>query len=433
MAKPTKTRNLFDRDGVPWMDWTHREEVTGRAIKRYRLSLDQVAGRPVRLKEDQLAVMEKTKTAIREGRWRGTLAASELTDYAIKSGRTIASLVAEYEETQVPNMSVTANVMPPLRRFAKHYGDRPITEMAADVAEMLRYFEGLKQPENLHKYERAACVRTVGTRGIHVKRIRRFFNWALETGYIDRTPFRDPRSQKVLIKVPRGARPRKCPLTIAEQQQIIAAVAEDHPPAVGWILVALDTGLRRAEQFGRYVRRGTRDQEFDWTSGIRVKDMNFFTRKLTVRDVVAKSGKKRVITIATARAFNVLKHACQPNGVARHPEELIFTTVDGTPLPRTAPLWRLQKAAKACGITVDVFWHGLRHVFGRNGLQAGIPPAFLQRVYGHATLQQTVDYLDVDDDNVDLSALARVVEPKPAGGSGDTVTTQEGGHVAQTA
>lgn len=424
MAKPKKTDNLLQRNGNYWMDWTHREPETGIAIRRYRESLNMIAGRIITDKEDAIGVMEKTKTLIREGRFRGTFAKSEKSD-TDKKLRTVGEVVAEYCETHIPTMAGTTDASSMLTRFSVFYGSRTLQSIT--TLDVERYLEGLKKPERLHPRHKTDRVRTVATLVTHFIRLRAFFNWARGREFVTGTPFRNVATGEVLIQKPKGQAPRPCPLNLEQQAQLLDAIGKDHAPALGWVVVAVDTGLRHGEQFGRWNRRG--GLLFDQASGIRVKDMNFFTGKLTVRKEIAKTGKQRTIVVPTKRALDALKDACQPGGIARHPDELIFVDIDGRPVYRSAPNWRLQKATRACDITVDVFWHGLRHVFGKNALRAGIAAPFIQRQYGHATLAQTVDYLDIDDDGTSeaMRSLAGLVE------AGDTSTTQEGEAVGKRA
>jgi integrase len=429
MAKPTKTRNLFDRDGVPWMDWTHREEITGRAIKRYRLSLDQVAGRPVRLKEDQLAVMEKTKTAIREGRWRGTLAASEKTTEQITQAVTLSEVIAEYREHHIPKLAVTSNIEAAVKRLAKHLGDRPIASL--QLIDIERYIRGLEKPEKFDEKHKVARTRTPGAINAHVVRIGHMLTWAIERGFLTRSPMEHPHTRKRLVKKLKGEQPRDVTLTADEQDRVIAAAARSVvPEAANWITFALDTGLRRGEQFGRYKRPARRNGggAFDDTSGIRVKDWNPFTNKLTVRAIVAKTRKDREVPIATERTRKILREACAPDGVARHPNELIFVTIDGTPVYRTAALRRLNYACRDAKAQ-KIHWHDLRHTFASDlYYRCGVPLQVVQKVLGHSTIQMTMTYLNVTEAGID-AALAGLDGLRKR----DTATTQEGSGVAQGA
>lgn len=424
MATPKKTANLEWRGAVPWLDWTQREKETGRKIRRWRLSLNVASGDKITTVEDAIAVMEKVKTAIREGRFRETLAKSDKTD-AKKKLITVGEVITQYMQVHVPTMSKTTVVQPLLTRFAVFLGTCPIQSIT--TLDIERYIEGLKKPEKLHPRHKKESVRRPSTIVSHVVRLRAFFNWARARKFIKQTPFRSADTGEVLIRKPKGEAPRPCPLTLEQQARILDAIGKDHAPALAWAIVAIDTGLRHGEQFGRWNVRD--ENTFDEISGIRVRDMNFFTGKLTVREEVAKTGTRRVITVTTKRAINALKEACQPGGVARHPDELIFVDIDGQPIVRSAPIWRLQKAARACNITVDVFWHGLRHVFGKNALRAGIAAPFIQKQYGHASLGQTIDYLDIDDDGTGeaMRALSGIVEPSA------TIAPQEGGTATKTA
>lgn len=442
MAKPKKTPNLFYRDEVPWIDWTHVDKAGKKT--RHRESLNAWADEEITTKERAVAVLESFKTAAREGRLRETLEKSKKTDEELRAAEekrraeiTVAEVVKQYCDTHIPTMAGTTNVTSTLTRFAVFHGTAPIQSIT--TLDVQQYLLGLKLPEKLKPNHKTERVRKVGTEVEHFKRIRAFFNKARQWKYIKCSPFVDDESKEVLIKKPTGQEARPCPLTLAQQNQILEQMKKDHPPSYEWAIVAIDTGIRHGEQFGRYNIRGTgkgREKSrtpnfdaFDPTSGIRVKDMNFFTNKLTIRKEVAKSRKQRVISISTRRALEVLREACQPGGQARHPDELIFVDIDGNPHPRTAPVYRLQKAAEACNINFAVFWHGLRHVFGKNALRARIAAPFIQRQYGHATLQQTVDYLDIDEDGMGeaMTPLSGIVEPAA------TNPTQEDEKIGKTA
>lgn len=424
MAKPTKTRNLFYRDGVPWMDWTHREEVTGRAIARYRLSLNQIAGEEIKTKDRAIAVMEKTKTAIREGRFRGTLANSEKTDTQLKALVTLAQVIVEYREHHIPKLSVTTNIEGAVKRLARHLGDRLIGSL--ELIDVERYIKGLEKPEKFNVTDKVERTRTPGAINAHVTRIGHMFTWAVERGFLTRSPMEHQHTRKRLIKKVKGERPRDVTFTADEQQRLIdAARASVVPQAADWMIFALDTGLRRGEQFGRYKRRQRVNSVFDETSGIRVKDWNQFNGKLTVRAEVAKTRKVREVPIATERTRKIVTELCAPGGVARKPNDLIFVTIDGTPYPRTTALARLQSACKDAGLP-KVHWHDLRHMFASDlYYRCGVPLQVVQKVLGHSTIQMTMTYLNVTEAGID-AALAGFDGLRKR----DTATTQEGEKVS---
>lgn len=409
MAKTKKTSNLEYRgEGgrIPFIDWTF-------GGKRYRESLNQWAEEEITTKDRALAVLDAYKVAVREGRLRETLAKSRKTDAQLKATRTVSEVAHEYREVYLPTLAPTMDEAPFLTRFEVFFGTTPIADVT--TLDIERYFNGLKQPEKLRPTDKAERVRSIGTQIKHFTRIRHLFNWALDRRVIDSTPFRDVRSGRVLIKKPTGQQPRRCPVTPEQQAEILSELQRTHAPAVAWTVVAIDTGLRRGEQFGRWFRKtrtnGRKRDEFDPISGIRVRDMNFFTGRLTVREEVSKTRKRRVIKIATRRALRALKEACQPGGVARHPDELIFVDFDGKPIKRDTPKHYLQKAAKECKL--EVWWHALRRFFGTNALLAGVATPFIQKAYGHASPDMTTWYLDIDDDALDtaLDSMAAIVEP----------------------
>jgi integrase len=430
MAKPTKrTENLSWRGDVPWMDWTHLEPVTGRFLGRYRMSLNKVAGRKITLIEDAKAVMQRTMTAIREGRWRGTLEASEQTDEQIAQARPLRDVIAEYREHHISKLAATSNIVGAVNRLAKHLGDRPIASL--QLIDLERYFKGLENPEKFTDVHKEARTRTPGAINQHIVRIGHLFTWAIERGFLTRSPMEHQHTRKRLIKKLKGEQPRDVTLTPEEQERVIAAAAASvMPPAADWITFALDTGLRRGEQFGRFKRPSRRNGAgaFDATSGIRVRDWNPFTNKLTVRAIAAKTRKDREVPIATERTRKMLRELCAPGGVARPPNDLIFVTIDGTPVYVTTALRRLNSACRDAQVR-KIRWHDLRHTFASDlYYRCGVPLQVVQKVLGHSTIQMTMTYLNVTEAGIDaaLSGLDGLRKR-------DTATTQEGASVAQGA
>lgn len=432
MAKPKKTPNLFYRDDVPWMDWTHREQETGRRIARYRLSLNLVSGEEIATKEHAVAVMEKTKHAIREGRFRGTLKASETTKEQDKGRTLIAVVIAEYKAQHNPRIAVTSNVDGAVNRLAARYptlaiGDLDLDKLDFHVAE-------LQKPEKFAAGHKTARTRSAGSVNEHVVRLSHFVKWCVQRKYLKTNPLIDETTGERLIKKVSGQTQRNVTYSADEQQAIIASARASCVSHAGdWLEFALDTGLRRGEQFGRWKRRPL--GAFDDTSGIRVMDWNQFTSKLTVRAVVAKTRRDREIPIATERARRILQEACAPNGVARPPNALIFVTIDGTPIARTSPLARFKLACKAAGVRLkrgrpDAQWRDLRKTFATDlYYRLKVPLQVIQRLLGHTTIQMTMTYLNVTEAGIEMALTGFDAMRKTQ----DTSTTQEGQQVATNA
>lgn len=60
----------------------------------------------------------------------------------------------------------------------------------------------------------------------------------------------------------------------------------------------------------------------------------------------------------------------------------------------------LAALGRACEIPVRVTGHVLRRSFGRLAYRAGVPTPTIQRIYGHASLDQTLHYVGVDQEEM---------------------------------
>jgi len=86
------------------------------------------------------------------------------------------------------------------------------------------------------------------------------------------------------------------------------------------------------------------------------------------------------------------------------------------PLSRSAADQLLRRAAERAGLFlrgVGVSHHDLRRTFGRVSHQAGMDLIQLKNLYGHASLDQTVHYIGLDEDQMraGLDSLARSMGP----------------------
>jgi integrase len=141
------------------------------------------------------------------------------------------------------------------------------------------------------------------------------------------------------------AEPRKRYLTHDEENGICAFAP---PVAVPAIRFAIDTGLRKAEQFGLVWR-----------------DINFEKNEIHVRAEIAKGGKERVVPmLPRVRAWL----EAQPKGLPHLP---VFRSRSGRPYSVAGPFMRraLQKGYERAGIKEHVRWHDLRRTCGCRLLQ----------------------------------------------------------------
>lgn len=70
------------------------------------------------------------------------------------------------------------------------------------------------------------------------------------------------------------------------------------------------------------------------------------------------------------------------------------------PVGHTVADAELAGLGRTCGISVRVTGHVLRRSFGRLAYQAGVPAPTIQRIYGHVSIDQTLHYVGVDQEEM---------------------------------
>ncbi len=160
-------------------------------------------------------------------------------------------------------------------------------------------------------------------------------------------------------------------LRFLEKYQIekLLAVTEGKTRAI--ILVAIHTGMRRAELFN-----------------LKWRDVDF--RQDNICLLETKSGKSRIIPM-DAEVKNTLI------SIRKHPQsEYIFYKADGQPLKDVRSIFEL--ALKKAGIE-DFRFHDLRHTFGSQLAMSGVDMNTIRELMGHADLKTTLIYSHLSQDH----------------------------------
>jgi integrase len=210
---------------------------------------------------------------------------------------------------------------------------------------------------------------------IHFVALRRFLRWA-------KNPLGD---QRGIWSVPTQTSSRRRWLT-PEQLVRLYQAARDRER----ILVALEgfNGLRRVE-----VLR------------LRSKDIDFDRQRLHVLGKGRNGGKWRTLPMfsETERALRSLSPAPDEN-----------TRV--IPLSKSGADLILHRAVVRAGfpeLGIRVSHHDLRRTFGRTAHKAGMDLVQIKNLYGHNSLDQTVHYIGLDEDEmrVGLGRMAALLDP----------------------
>lgn len=134
-----------------------------------------------------------------------------------------------------------------------------------------------------------------------------------------------------------------------------------------------------------------------WRAGLRVGEVT----SLTVADLlsppqaeqparlrVCGKGRKERLVLLSADAYAVLAA-----WLAERPADALaamFTNARGRPLSVNGLEWKLRQYGQQAGVTVSP--HRLRHTFGRQVTEAGMPLASVGKLLGHADLTTTQRY-----------------------------------------
>ncbi len=218
------------------------------------------------------------------------------------------------------------------------------------------------------------------------------------------------------IDPPKETPPEICPLSLEEQQALLAAAAGRgiHAP----VLLALGTGMRRGEILG-----------------LRWSDIDFAGRRLSVRRSLRRDGdggqelgpakthrSQRAIALPEALLSTLTEHRRKQAddraiaGASWKDQDLVFPgdyggfwAFDGF---ESAWRWLKQKA----GLARPRF-HDLRHTHATELLRAGVPVKVVSERLGHANVSTTLNiYAHVLPDMQDaaalhVDALLRAVDP----------------------
>lgn len=205
--------------------------------------------------------------------------------------------------------------------------------------------------------------------------LRAVFNAAVEADLIARSPVRAVRLAKAVGR----ARPT---LTPEELFRLADAIG---PRFRALVLVAGTLGLRWSEAVG-----------------LRVADVNFLGRTITVTQTLAEvAGRLEVAPVKSRSSLRTLSvpgflleelanHiATQRN--RQEVQELLFTGRHGAPLRRNFTARIFIPAVTAAGLDQAVTFHGLRHVATSLMVEAGEHPRVIQQRLGHATARLSME------------------------------------------
>jgi integrase len=383
--------------------------VKRRGERQLRKSLDVVLEKHVDSKTVAEEQAERLRVALRED----TLTVRERELMGLPASAkpqlvtlTVRQLLELYKDRQVARTAtadrqgyqigiVNRTVLPRPAGGTAALGDWLVADVTADTLERLR--EARVTP-GVH-------TRTKGTNRVggavaanrDLRLLRAAFNWAIRTGYVERTPFKRGTVSAVTLTKER-ARSRR--LQEGEAERLLAACNPPRPqrkpkpgepeiapqPATmshlrAIVEAALETGCRKGELLSlqwSQVELGARPEL--WLPADKTK-----TGK--GRRVPISSRLKVILEMRLA----VLRKTLELAEGDELPQSLhVFGNEIGQRVGAIKTSWQLSCARAKIQ---DLHFHDLRREAGSRWMEAGVPLATIQKWLGHTNISQTSTYL----------------------------------------
>jgi site-specific recombinase XerD len=217
-----------------------------------------------------------------------------------------------------------------------------------------------------------------------ISAVRNFYAYAIDSGYIARTPV--PAKDKALHLPKVSRKSQMLGPDREEAEAMLAAAAERGARDEAVVAVLLYQGLRVSE-----------------LCGIDVEDLSIQRGHRVVR-LRRKGGEEQDQAMAPAAAGCVdawLAERAGDSGVAPAAGP-VFTGPDGARLTRYQVEWIVESCARAAGVVKKISPHSLRHACTTMLLDAGVPLRDIQIYMGHANSSTTERY-DLGRQHLDKS------------------------------
>lgn len=202
--------------------------------------------------------------------------------------------------------------------------------------------------------------------GDYYKGIRRFLNWLVEEGIIEKSPMQN-------IKPPRVSKPKRMPFSDRDINNLLLLCSGTKFLEVrnrAMVLLFLDTGLRLSE-----------------LAGIQLKDMDFDYETIKV---MGKGAKERVVRIGKRTQKALLRYLLmRKDGLP-----CLWVSEEKKPLTREGVRVTIRNLCHRAEITdAKCGPHTFRHTAAILSLRNGMGEFNLQTMLGHSTLWMTRQYV----------------------------------------
>jgi len=202
------------------------------------------------------------------------------------------------------------------------------------------------------------------------------FRLAVENKKLDDNPVAEVKALKLNNE--------RCQFLTREQaDQLRAIIATHYPDRVPDFDLALNTGMRHSEIYGRHEKRVE-------TPGLVWKHVHIAQHFLTVPESKNGKGRNVILNEAAEAALRVLE--------ARRNTGRVMVNADGSDHLGASMKW-FTRSVELAGI-LDFSFHGLRHTFASWLVMAGTDLRTVQVLLGHSSIKMTERYSHLSSDHL---------------------------------
>lgn len=340
--EPKKVRGVFEKVSGSGIWWVCYFDVDGRKRR-------EKAGR----KSDAVDLYRKRKAEALQGK--------KLPEKLRAKKVTFAELAKDTLEYSEAHKNSFADDKVRMARLKEWLGDRPADSVSPQEIE--RWLSGKSEklkPATLNRYRALLSLA---------------YRLGMQNGKVFSNPAR-------LVRQRKEENGRIRFLSTEEEQALRKVMQKDYLQHEAELDVALNTGLRRSEQYG-----------LTWDC------VDFERRQLTVPR--SKNGETRHIPLNDAAIAALRTTETYKNG-----NPYVFLNSDGVRL-QSPRFW--FEAALGEAKLKDFTWHCLRHTFASRLVMSGVDLRTVQELMGHKTIQMTVRYAHLAPQHR-LSAVQRLCD-----------------------
>ena len=224
-----------------------------------------------------------------------------------------------------------------------------------------------------HPYTRAQD-KSVSSKTVqgHVRGLKAFSTWLYRDGYTDK-------NRLETLKVPKAVSRIMEPLTVAEQEKVLATARDNQHQGIrnyAIVLTFLDTGQRESELAGCSINN------LDLENGY--------------MKVLGKGAKERLVLVGepAKRALMAYLRSGRPE-LTRRPSKALFLNRYGGRLSGRSVEKLVRRYALRANLRPGVHPHTLRHSFATHLVEGGADLRIVQELLGHASPATTQVYTHI--------------------------------------